>query len=248
MKRSATYVVPCFNEARRLDAEAFAALVSDPRLAVIAVDDGSSDDTRAILEAIARSHPDAVELLALERNRGKGEAVRVGMLQALASGAEVVGYADADFATPPSELQRLLGELERRRDVEVLLGARIQRLGADIRRRELRHMAGRIFATVAAWTVGTPVYDTQCGAKLFRRSPTLEAALATPFSSRWSFDVELLARLFGRLSNQGAPPLDPAKVLEVPLEVWHDIGGSQLRLPGMARAFADLLAMWLRTR
>ncbi len=243
----ATYVVPCFDEAHRLRPEPFAALLAEPGLEVIAVDDGSRDGTRAILEAIAAAHPGRMRVLALPDNGGKAEAVRAGMRQALARGAAIVGYADADFATPPEELARLYQVLGRT-GVEVVLGSRWLRLGADIRRSELRHYAGRIFATVSASTVGAPVYDTQCGAKLFRASAALEAALAEPFASRWAFDVELLARLFGRLGGRGAPTITPADVLEVPLDRWHDIAGSKLHLPGMARAFADVLVLWARAR
>lgn len=239
----ATFVVPCYNEAARLDAAAFAALVANARVSVLAVDDGSKDATRALLDSIVSQHPGRISVLSLALNGGKAEAVRAGMNHALAAGALVVGYADADFATPPLELVRLFDELERT-GAEVVLGSRIQRLGADIVRKELRHLAGRLFATVSSWTVGVPVYDTQCGAKLFRATPALAAALSEPFSSRWSFDVELLARLFGRLPS--AESMDPKHAIEVPLAQWHDIGGSKLHLPGMARAFADLLAMWAR--
>jgi len=235
--------VPCFNEAARLDAAAFAALVADGRVSALVVDDGSTDETGAILARFASAHPDRIRLLSLPKNGGKAEAVRAGLRHALATGAQVVGYADADFATPPRELVRLLDELERT-GAAVVLGSRIQRLGADIVRKELRHIAGRMFATVSSWTVGVPVYDTQCGAKLFRATPALEAALSEPFSSRWSFDVELLARLFGRLPSEVT--MDPKDALEVPLEKWHDIRGSKLHLPGMARAFADLIGMWAR--
>jgi len=243
--RRTIYVVPCFEEAKRLEAAPFSELVADERVGVIAVDDGSKDATRGILERIAAGLGGHMQVLALEHNRGKGEAVRAGLLAALGEGAAIVGYADADFATPPSELLRLLDELEQHR-VEVVLGARILRLGADIRRNELRHYAGRVFATFSARTVGVPIYDTQCGAKLFRRSAALEAALSEPLSSRWSFDVELLARLFGRLPTEAGATIAPSQVLEVPLRQWHDIGGSKLHLPGMVRAFADLLGLFAR--
>lgn len=239
----AVFVVPCFNEAHRLDAAAFAALVADDRVTALAVDDGSTDATGAMLAQIAATHPGRVDVLSLPVNRGKAEAVRAGLRHALARGAMVVGYADADFATPPSELVRLLDELGRT-GAKVVLGSRIQRLGADIVRKELRHVAGRVFATVSSWTVGVPVYDTQCGAKLFRATPALVAALEAPFTSRWSFDVELLARLFGRLPSEAT--MDPKDAIEVPLAQWHDIRGSKLHLPGMARAFADLIGMWAR--
>jgi glycosyltransferase involved in cell wall biosynthesis len=244
MTRRAVMVVPCFNEERRLDEGLAAALVADARVSARFVDDGSSDGTRAVLERFAAAYPGQIVAHALAMNSGKAEAVRQGMLAAIADGATVVGFADADFATPPSELIALLDVLETS-GVEVVLGSRIARLGATIERSIVRHAVGRVFATVAAKAVGTPVYDTQCGAKWFRVTPALSAALASPFSSRWSFDVELLCRLFGRLES--AAHTDPARALEVPLGAWRDVAGTKLRLGSAARSFAELVGIWLRT-
>ncbi|MCC6623273.1 MAG: glycosyltransferase [Deltaproteobacteria bacterium] len=236
-------VIPCYNEARRLDAAELARLVADGRVEVIAVDDGSSDGTGVLLAAIARDLDGRMQVLTLPRNQGKAEAVRAGLRLAIARGADIVGFADADFATPPGEILRLVDVLASG-DAEIVLGSRVRRLGADIDRSALRHVVGRVFATAARMAVGTPVYDTQCGAKVFRVTPALEAALAEPFSSRWSFDVELLARLFGRLPS--AVATHPSRAVEVPLEVWHDAGGSKLGVVGMARSFAELIAIWAR--
>jgi hypothetical protein len=90
-----------------------------------------------------------------------------------------------------------------------------------------------------------PVYDTQCGAKLFRSGPALEAALAAPFVSRWVFDVELLLRL---LSGEGADRIGPEQMRELPLRTWRDVGGSTLRLRSMLRAGLQLLGLVVRSR
>jgi len=240
---AAMIVVPCYNEARRLDVDTFARLVARDGVDVIAVDDGSSDGTGDRLRAIAGALGERMRVVTLTENRGKAEAVRTGLRDAIARGAEVVGYADADFAAPPEEILYLLDVLAET-GVEIVLGSRVQRLGADIKRSPVRHVVGRVFATAARMAVGTPVYDTQCGAKVFRVTPALEAALVEPFSSRWSFDVELLARLFGRLPAAAATA--PARALEVPLRVWRDAGGSKLSVPSMARSFIELLGIWAR--
>ena len=159
------------------------------------------------------------------------------MRAALAAGAEIVGFLDADMSTPPAEIDDLLTVLARP-GVQVAIGARIGMLGYDIERSAVRHYLGRVFATAASHILKAPVYDTQCGAKLFRAGPALSGALATPFLSRWAFDVEFLGRLADRYAR--GPPLPLHAVVEVPLAVWHDVGGSKLGFGGMARTLRDL--------
>lgn len=230
-------VVPCFDEERRLDRPRMLAFADAPGLKLLFVDDGSRDGTRSVLEELARAKPGRVEVLALERNGGKGEAVRRGMLRALEGGAPIVGYVDADLSTPPDEVARLKSEMDAS-GVSVVVGSRVQLVGRHIERRNTRHMLGRVFATVAARILETPFYDTQCGAKLFRDGPALRAALAEPFRSRWAFDVELLGRLL--VGVGGATGLPVTEFLEVPLRTWIDAPGSKVDFKGMARSLVDL--------
>ena len=243
--RPATVVVPCYNEAARLQPALVRTLVDDGRLAVILVDDGSSDGTLELAREIERASAGCVTALALEQNEGKAEAVRRGMLAAIGAGAEVVGFADADFATPPEEIVRLLDELERT-GAAVVLGSRIQRLGADIDRRPVRRLLGRVFAAGASVALSLPVRDTQCGAKLFAVGPALRRAVARPFRSRWIFDVELLGRLMAP-DPSGGRPLGASDIVEVPLDLWHDVGGSKLGSRAMARAGVELARLIVET-
>jgi dolichyl-phosphate beta-glucosyltransferase len=232
-------VVPCFNEEQRLDTEAFLALARSDRMRLLFVDDGSTDATPRVLEHLASRHR-ALDVLLLARNAGKAEAVRQGMLRALAEGAEVVGYFDADLATPPSELLRLVDVAERRPELAGVFGCRVARLGAAIDRSALRHYLGRVFATLASASLRVPVYDTQCGAKLFRVGDGLRAALARPFRSPWSFDVELLGRLLGAEGSAGDSAIGVDDFVEVPLEAWQDVPGSKLSLRAAAAALVAL--------
>jgi glycosyltransferase involved in cell wall biosynthesis len=236
---AATVVIPCYNEAERLDPGAFTELLdADPRAFLLFVDDGSLDDTRAVLEALAGRRPGRVSVLSLGRNAGKAEAVRRGLLAALDHPVELVGYIDADLATPVSEVMRLLDLLRRQHDVDVLMGSRVALLGRDIRRRAARHYLGRMFASAASLALGLRVYDTQCGAKFFRKTEALAAALQAPFRTRWIFDVELL----GRLLTGGArgAPLAADRIVEEPLRAWRDVRGSRLTGGQMLAAARDL--------
>lgn len=232
-------VIPCYNEELRLLPDELRALgAGDPELHLFLVDDGSTDGTFALFER-ARSELGASRVTAhrMPKNGGKAEAVRYGMQTSLARGATLVGYADADFATPAVEILRLLRLLEGSA-YEVVLASRVLRLGTDIRRSPMRHVLGRVFATLASYALDANVYDTQCGAKWFRASPSLTHAIATPFGSRWVFDVELLGRLLGRFGDE--PHLPESAFLEVPVRAWEDVSGSKLRLPSMANSLVEL--------
>jgi glycosyltransferase involved in cell wall biosynthesis len=240
------WVVPCFEEAARIDGAAFLALAEQSAPAsLIFVDDGSRDQTLALLRGLAEQRPAQVEVVALPENRGKAEAVRRGMLRALAGAADVIGYVDADLATPPHELQRLAA-LVRGGDYDVLMGSRVQLLGHDIARKPIRHYIGRVFATCASLSLGLPVYDTQCGAKLFRRTPALASALAQPFTSRWAFDVELLARLIR--PGPGVAAIAVERICEEPLLAWSDVPGSKLGPAAALRSGLDLIRLGARLR
>jgi len=230
-------VVPCFNEAQRIDLERFLALPR-ARVGLVFVDDGSTDETLSTLRAFVSGRP-GLTVLALERNGGKGEAVRRGLLHAIEQGATKVGYLDADLATPPEEMLRVLGSLEG--PVEIALGSRVALLGRNVERNVARHYLGRIFATAASQALSLRVYDTQCGAKAFSVTPDLKRALSQPFRSRWVFDVELLRRLLP------PAPRPTQRIIEVPLLEWRDVKGSKLTPRAMARAAFDLLGLALRS-
>jgi dolichyl-phosphate beta-glucosyltransferase len=234
-------VVPCFDEAARLDGAAFQGFVSaHPEMAFLFVDDGSRDQTLARLRELAESDPVHLRVLPLPRNQGKAEAVRQGILAALKEGPAFVGYWDADLATPLEEIPRFLAVFEAHPERDVVLGSRVQMLGRSIDRRLLRHYLGRVFATASSWVLALRVYDTQCGAKVFRVDEDLAALFAEPFRSRWIFDVELLARL-GRSRRQRGRPGPQECVYELPLDRWHDAPGSKVRPTDFVRAFVELV-------
>jgi hypothetical protein len=160
------------------------------------------------------------------------------MLRALELGKTTIGFTDADFATRPRELLELLEELETRSDLDVIIASRVLLVGRRVERKAMRHYLGRVFATIAANILRTPFYDTQCGAKLFRKTPALVSALEQPFVSRWAFDVELLGRLLiGTAAVEGVPL---ERMREVPLEEWVDIGGSKVTPAAMVKTLGDL--------
>jgi glycosyltransferase involved in cell wall biosynthesis len=235
-----TLVVPCFDEAERLRPGVFAAFADGrPWLRFLFVDDGSRDATDAVLaEAVAR-WPACMGRMRLAENRGKGEAVRAGLLRALAADPSpaFVGYWDADGATPLDELERLRAALREDPGRIVAMASRARTPGSRIARSPTRHAVGRLAAAAVASILGAPLYDTQCGAKLLRVGSGLEDALREPFLTRWIFDVELLARL--------AHGLGPDRslsdvVVELPVRAWRDVPGSRVRARDVLRVPLDL--------
>lgn len=245
-----TLVVPCYNEADRLDTDAFrSALASIAALRFLFVDDGSTDDTAAVIRGLA-AH-ERIDALVLPLNVGKAEAVRRGILRALSLGPDAVGFWDADLATPFDEVPRFLELLRTRPGVDMVIGSRVKLLGRRISRNPLRHYVGRATASLVSIVLGLGVYDTQCGAKLFRVRDTLGPApallFADAFTSRWAFDVEIIARWIGGFTGVPRDVLEQ-RIVELPLETWIDIGGSKLSPTDFLRTPIDLARIALRYR
>jgi len=242
------WVVPCYNEADRLDVESFLdALRRYPWLSLLFVDDGSTDRTPARLEEIRSRAPlDRAEVLSLHPNQGKAEAVRRGLAHAPSRReADYYGFWDADLSTPLTDLPYFYWFSSILCDKpDIILGSRIRRMGSVIWRDPVRHYLGRAFATCASLVLRLPVYDTQCGAKLFSAGCMAEL-VREPFISCWIFDVELLARYLrghrSRLDYHG-------RIIEVPLLHWRDVGGSKLSARAFLIAAIDLYRIWRSLR
>lgn len=221
--RKTTIIVPCYNESGRLSKDAFVEAASKDRgLHFLFVNDGSTDRTLEVLKDLKKASPGQFDYLDLEKNSGKAEAVRRGFIAALEGASANIGYWDADLATPLEEIEKFCAILDKG-GATLVIASRVRLLGRDIQRRALRHYLGRVFATFASLLLKIPVYDTQCGAKVFKRSDDLKRAFSRPFKVKWTFDVELFARLL--LLDKDAS----LTWVEYPLEKWADVKGSKLK-------------------
>ncbi|MDP2688552.1 MAG: glycosyltransferase [Deltaproteobacteria bacterium] len=241
--RKTAVIIPCYNEAGRLDLKAFiAGAAKCPALHFIFVNDGSTDSTASKLETLHRQNPAQMHAMSLEKNSGKAEAVRQGVLKALDGDYSNIGYWDADLATPLDEIP-VFCEILDSADVTVVAGSRVRLLGRAIERRPLRHFLGRIFATFASLILEIPVYDTQCGAKIFKRTGSLKDAFSAPFRVKWTFDVELLARL--AILERAAGNLKPEeRWVERPLDRWTDVQGSKIKSFDFIKGGVELLKLF----
>jgi len=232
-----TLVVPCKDESSRLNQTAFLRAVAEiPGLAFLFVDDGSTDATASVLSHLASASP-AIEALYLPKNGGKAEAVRAGMRYLLGNGGTgLVGFWDADLATPISEVQRFVQVFERKPEMGMVVGSRWPHLGAYIDRTVFRSLTGDVMKFLIRFVLRLPVYDTQCGAKVMTRA-LAERLFAQPFVSRWLFDVELFRRM-GRDAVLH-------RVQELPLDDWRDVAGSKMSFRAAALSFVDLFRIAL---
>lgn len=217
-------VIPCYNEETRLPRRLILEWADrHPDWLWVLVDDGSKDGTLSLLE-LMQTQRSNLTALSLPQNSGKAQAVRHGLLWAEKHcAARWLSYLDADFATPPDELERMLG-IHADGPALLILGCRLQRLGANIERNAIRHYIGRVAASLISLFLKMPTYDTQCGAKLVHRS-LVPLVLDQPFLTRWLFDVEMLARARNHFGLRAWL----AMAIEEPLREWQEKGGSKLK-------------------
>jgi dolichyl-phosphate beta-glucosyltransferase len=246
MGSSVAIVIPCYNEAKRLKAGKFKEYSDADRSHLfVFVNDGSTDATLTVIQDLHRDTPQHCAYIDLPRNFGKAEAVRRGLLSAFDANPDFAGYWDADLATPLEAIPAFCELLESRPEIDMAFGARVRLLGRAIERSPLRHYLGRVFATAASLTIGLPIYDTQCGAKLFRVSPLVRSLFQQPFMTRWLFDVEIVARLIQACRrNDLRPPKE--LIYEVPLQTWNDVAGSKVKPLDFFKSFFDLARIYWR--
>jgi len=226
-------VIPAYNEAERLPP--YLARIREHLTAafpdgceVLVVDDGSTDGTPEYVTQLSTSWP-ALRLICHAVNQGKGAAVRTGMLAAC---GEIRLFADADGATPIAEERRLRAALDAGADVAV--GSRWAPAPGVTRHRDpVRGLVGWVFKTGVHCLLPTPVHDTQCGFKMFRRSAA-ERLFSMSQENGYVFDLELLV-----LADQLG-----YRVAEVGVN-WTEIPGSKLHL---TREWRKILAGVWRVR
>jgi dolichyl-phosphate beta-glucosyltransferase len=248
MNQPCSIVVPCYNEETRFPFDHFVAFVAaNPAIRFLLVNDGSKDKTIEVLRLARAGREEQVDVIDQPANGGKGEAVRAGVLAALErEGCLYVGFWDADLATPLDMIGELAAVLAKRPEVAMVFGARVKLLGRRVERRAIRHYLGRMFATVVSLALRLPIYDTQCGAKIFRVTPETHMLFADPFCSRWVFDVEIIARFI----RQRRYDMDSVQssIYEFPLPEWRDVAGSRVRPGDFVKAFLDVVKIYSRYR
>jgi dolichyl-phosphate beta-glucosyltransferase len=239
---STSLVIPAYNEAERIGdslraivqyADGVGAPALGSGLEVIVVDDGSIDETAATAERVLRGAASVqARVLRYARNRGKGYAVRHGLL---AARAPIALFTDADLSTPIEEMPKLVGDIARG-DADLTFGSRaLDRTLIGVRQSAYRELGGRAFNLVLRLATGLPFWDTQCGFKAFRMSvcrPLVEAGTIDGFG----FDIELLYEAY----RAGL------RMREIPVRWDHRDGSKVSFLRDGTRMLGDIATVRMR--
>ena len=220
-------VIPCYNEATRINIEKY--ITDSEKMAsfFILVDDGSPDETFKLLKQLEEQAPDRFEAIQMPKNSGKAEAVRFGMKHAVEKYKDInyVGFLDADLAVNFSEILIMLDCFKLNSDINTVIGVRSRLAGHKVDRSFLQYGMQRIIAKMGTFLFNPEVIDTQCGAKIFD-AKILSQVINEPFNVKWLFDQEILTRI-SKLPNS----IDKNWLYEHPVSSWTEIGGSH-RKPG----------------
>lgn len=245
MDKRIAIIVPCYNEESRFPIQYWRELVSaENEIRWLFIDDGSSDRTFEILQALCTGTP--AQVLRSANNGGKGNAIRKGFLETLEMDPEikVIGYLDSDGAFSKDDVFRLANIAVQRmsgvitQPVDAVISSRVSLSGHEIKRKASRHYLGRIVATLLTRKWNDAPYDTQSGYKLFINTRSFRDAIQSEFSTRWFVDIELLTRI--GINKKGF-----LNVWEEPLFYWNDVAGSKL---SMMKFYSILLELLIARR
>lgn len=219
-------IVPCFNEAKRLNPHAFLNFLKQHSMVeLMFIDDGSTDQTLHILEKHLANH-ERISILSLEKNQGKAEAIRQACVRLLASDRyDQIGFWDCDLSTPLQESLKMIELLHANPELHLVAGSRWNRLGANVKRGWPRHYSSRVFATLASMTINMSIYDTQCGAKMFK-TELLKEVMSSVFLSKWLFDIEVFIRFKKICRRENRINWG----VELPLTEWTEVKDSKVSL------------------
>lgn len=232
-------VIPCYNEEKRLDLTRFAAFIeSNSDTLLCFVNDGSNDNTLSLLYNFRNKYEDRIHVYDMPQNGGKAEAVRAGINHLLnTTDVDKVGYLDADLATDFEDFGRLESVLDQEDQLQCVVGSRKCGDQVDIERSAFRNLASRIVAVLIHLIIGLPIKDTQCGAKIFKRT-IARHIFSSAFHSRWLFDVELFIRM---KKYHGTGIL--ARIREVALQRWVEVEGSKITLKDSLKMPIQLISI-----
>ncbi|MCL7754066.1 response regulator [Polaribacter sp. Z022] len=226
-QRCVGVVIPCYNEEERLSSKEFTDYIAkNSGYHLCFVNDGSKDNTLQVLKDIQKGKEDFITVYDCEKNGGKAEAVRQGMLyMAKQEDLDYIGFLDADLSTDLADFDDLVTTIENNANYKIVSGSRISRMGANITKESARKIISMTINYIIRKILKMDFKDTQCGAKIFHKD-VIDVSFGKKFVTQWIFDVEIFRRI---TLHYG---LDKAKQMlcEHPIKRWIHADGSKLSM------------------
>lgn len=236
-------VIPCYNEENRLPINEYRLFLEEENNSSIHLkflNDGSTDNTLRVIQNLVKDYHTA-SYISFKENEGKANTIRKGIIASANEQYEYIGFIDGDLAIPLEELSNFIQIANHKIKYALISAARVRLLGySNINNTVIRHIISRGFATVVSFILKLPIYDTQCGAKLYHKS--IYKIFNQPFMSKWLFDIEILFRLKKLIPNC------KEKIYEIPLKQCINPPGSKIKLSYYFKAPLDLLKIVLHYR
>ena len=233
---SLNIIIPCYNESMRLPVNKYLDFLKlNKKVKIIFVNDGSTDNTKTLVNKLSDKYPKQIKFLSYDKNKGKGNAVRDGFLYAVSQNMSGnLAYLDADLSTSLEECKLLSEKISDK--IKFVFGSRIPKSNNIIKRKFHRFIIGRCIASIISSIIGVPIYDTQCGCKIIDQK-LVKLLFEEAFLSRWLFDVEIFLRLINFYGKDKFLEISR----EVPLKSWIDTEDSRVKFIHAPRIILDLL-------
>ncbi len=225
-QRCVGVVIPCYNEEERLLSTEFLNFIDkNSGYHLCFVNDGSKDNTLEVLNDLRKGRENFITVYDCEKNGGKAEAVRLGMLHmAKHEDLDYIGFLDADLSTDLVDFDDLVSTIENS-DFKIVSGSRISRMGANITKESARKIISMTINFFIRKILSMDFKDTQCGAKIFRKD-VIETSFGEKFVTKWIFDVEIFKRVTAVYGIEKAKSF----ICEQPLKRWIHADGSKLSM------------------
>jgi CheY-like chemotaxis protein len=235
-QRCVGVVIPCYNEAERLLSTEFIEFIDrNSGYHLCFVNDGSKDNTLEVLQNLQKGRENYITVYNCEKNGGKAEAVRLGMLHMAArTDLDYIGFLDADLSTDLADFDDLVSTIENS-DFKIVSGSRISRMGANITKESARKVISMTINLIIRTILSMNFKDTQCGAKIFHKD-VIHVSFDKKFITKWLFDVEIFMRMRLHFGLERAK----AMMCEKPLKRWIHADGSKLSMKDSIKIIGQL--------
>lgn len=235
-QRCVGVVIPCYDEAERLMSTEFTDFIDrNSGYHLCFVNDGSKDATLDVLHKLQKGRENFITVYDCEKNGGKAEAVRLGMLHmAKQEDLDYIGFLDADLSTDLSDFDALVSTIENS-EFKIVSGSRISRMGANITKESARKIISLTINLIIRNILSMNFKDTQCGAKIFHKD-VISLTFDKKFITKWLFDVEIFMRMRRHFGLEKAK----AMMCEKPLKRWIHADGSKLSMKDSIKIIGQL--------